>query len=215
MNILKKILQNGLPVPLPLRWMIRSLYRGGVWLVEGLTLIRSVLFIVPVLRSICDRAGYGLRADRIPYMRGRGRLQLGNRVNLSGRSCFYFMSGMPEPPVIEIGDSVFIGNKCTLSAARRVRIGAGTLIGPGVRIHDNDGHPLDPGRRARKERITADEAAPVTIGTNVWIGAGAVVLKGVNIGDDSVVGAGSVVTANVPPQTIVAGNPARRLQTAD
>jgi acetyltransferase-like isoleucine patch superfamily enzyme len=116
---------------------------------------------------------------------------------------------MPERPVIELGDEVFLGNACTLSAARRITVGAHSLISAEVRIHDNDGHPLDPARRRAHEPIAAGDARPVVIGENVWIGARATILKGVTIGSDAVVGAGAVVTGDVPAKTVVAGNPAR------
>jgi len=130
-------------------------------------------------------------------------------VNLSGRSSFYFIHGMPATPAITIGDQTFVGNGCTLAAAKGITIGAHCLLSALVRIHDNDGHPLDPERRRRHEPITADEAAPVVIEDNVWIGASATILKGVRIGRDAVVGTGAVVTDDVPAGAVVAGNPAR------
>jgi acetyltransferase-like isoleucine patch superfamily enzyme len=74
---------------------------------------------------------------------------------------------------------------------------------PGVRIISS-GHPLDPARRRRQ--VTA---APIVVGRNVWIGAGATVLQGVTIGDEAVVAAGAVVTGDVPPAVLVTGVPAR------
>jgi acetyltransferase-like isoleucine patch superfamily enzyme len=142
-------------------------------------------------------------------MRGAGELVLGNNVNLSGRSCFYFLRGMGAAPRIEIGDHAFVGDACTFSAAAHIRVGKHCLVSALVRIHDNDGHPLDPERRRRNEPIRPDEAAPVVIEDNVWIGAGATVLKGVRIGENSVIGTGAVVTADVPANAVVAGNPAR------
>ncbi|MDA0577550.1 MAG: acyltransferase [Verrucomicrobia bacterium] len=208
-NMAKLIAHAGLPLPGPLRPLIRAAYRAGVLAVESLAFARKVLWVEPVLRSVCASVGRGLRAECLPYMRGNGRLTLGDQVNLSGRSCFYFLHGMPATPAITIGDQTFIGNGCTLAAAREIRIGAHCLISTMVRIHDNDGHPLDPGRRLRHEPIRADESAPVIVEDNVWIGAGATILKGVRIGRDAVIGTGAVVTDDVPPGAVVAGNPAR------
>ncbi|MCE9613205.1 MAG: acyltransferase [Lentisphaerae bacterium] len=208
-HIAKSVVHKGLPLPGPLRPLIRGAYRAGVFAVESLAFVRKVLWIEPVLRSVCTRVGRGLRAECLPYMRGEGRLELGDFVRLSGRSCFYFIHGMPAKPSITVGDHTFIGNGSTLSAAREIRIGAHCLLSALVRVHDNDGHPLDPERRRRHEPIRADEAAPVIIEDNVWIGAGATILKGVRIGQDAVVGTGAVVTTDVPAGAIVAGNPAR------
>jgi acetyltransferase-like isoleucine patch superfamily enzyme len=71
-----------------------------------------------------------------------------------------------------------------------------------------EGQPVDPARRRRQ--VTA---APIVIGRNVWIGAGATVLQGVTIGDDAVVAAGAVVTGDVPPAVLVAGVPARTVRS--
>jgi acetyltransferase-like isoleucine patch superfamily enzyme len=117
---------------------------------------------------------------------------------------------------IVIEDDVYVGDDCIVSCAAAVRIGAGTLLGHGVQIFDNNSHPLDPASRAadwsaiRGEGSRAEiEAAPVSIGVGAWIGFGSYVLKGVTIGDGAVVGAGSVVTRDVPAGATVVGNPAR------
>jgi acetyltransferase-like isoleucine patch superfamily enzyme len=208
-KLIKRVLRAGMPVPGVMKPVIRGLYQAGVVVVEGSAFIRKFFWIEPVLRSVCQSVGKGLRAECLPYMRGKGRLMLGENVYLSGRSCFYFMSGMPKTPEIIIGCGTFIGSGCTFSSARQIRVGEKCLISAGVRVHDNDGHPLDPGRRNRNEPITQDEAVEVIIGNNVWIGAGAIILKGVTIGDDAVVGAMAVVTGDVPARAVLAGNPAR------
>ena len=210
---LKRLVYSGLPVPKLFRGVIAGLYRTGVFCVESLAFVKKLLWVEPVLRSVCEHVGAGLRAERLPYMRGKGWLRFGDRVNLSGRSCFYFMHGMGEPPLIEIGDETFVGNGCTFSAGSSIRVGNHCLVSACVRVHDNDGHPLDPGRRREGAPIGPDETAPVVIGDNVWLGAGATILKGVTIGENAVVGTGAVVAADVPPNAVVAGNPARVVKT--
>ena len=210
--IIKKILFKGIPIPRGLRKLIAFLYRVGVCAVEALAFARKLFWVEPVMRSVCEHVGEGFRAERLPYMRGRGRIRLGSRVNLSGRSCFYFPSIDGECPEISIGDETFLGNGCTLSSARRIQIGSHCLIASQVRIHDNDGHPLDPKRRRDGGKITSREVSEVIIGNNVWIGAESLILKGVTIGDNAVVGARSVVTNDVPSLVVVAGNPVRELK---
>ncbi len=211
--LIKRILYAGLPVPVIIRPVIRVLYHTGVCGVEGLAFFKKVFWIEPVMRSVCQEIGSGLRAERLPYMRGKGALFLGEKVNLSGLVGFTFMSGMPVQPEIRIGSGTFIGHGCGFSVARRIVIGKGCLIAGSVHVHDNDGHPLSPDRRLRNERIRQDEAAEVIIGDNVWIGGHSLVLKGVTIGDGAIVGAGSVVTRDVPSASVVAGNPARVIKT--
>ena len=80
-----------------------------------------------------------------------------------------------------------------------------------MRVHDNDGHPLDPEKRRNSLPITPADASPVKIEDNVWIGARATILKGVTLGRNSVIGTGAVVTRDVPSDAIVAGNPAREV----
>jgi maltose O-acetyltransferase len=105
---------------------------------------------------------------------------------------------------ISVGPGVFINFNCVVLDVVRVTIGAGTQIGPGVQIYTAD-HPRDAaGRRAGKEF-----GRPIGIGRNVWIGGGAIILPGVTIGDDAIIGAGSVVTRDVPAGITVLGNPAR------
>jgi acetyltransferase-like isoleucine patch superfamily enzyme len=104
---------------------------------------------------------------------------------------------------IRVGRDVFVNHGCTLNDIGGIDIGDEVMIGPNVSLLTS-GHPLDPATRRR-----AITAAPIRLGRNVWIGASAVMLQGVTIGDDSVVGAGSVVTRDVPAGVLVAGSPAR------
>ena len=105
---------------------------------------------------------------------------------------------------IKLGAGVFINFNCVILDVVEVDIGAMTLIGPGVQILTAD-HPRDPQLRLQGR----ESGRPVRIGSNVWIGAGALLLPGVSVGDNAVIGAGSVVTRNVPAGATVVGNPAR------
>lgn len=107
---------------------------------------------------------------------------------------------------IRLGQGVFLNYNCVILDVAEVSIGDGTQIGPAVQLYAAD-HPRDP--QARAEGL--ESARPVRIGRNVWIGGGAIVLPGVSIGDDAVVGAGSVVTRDVQAGAIVVGNPAREV----
>ena len=106
---------------------------------------------------------------------------------------------------ISLGAGAFLNFNCIILDVESVGIGAGTAIGPAVQILAAD-HPRDPGLRRQKVRF----GRPVTIGANVWIGGGAIILPGVTIGDHAIIGAGSVVTRDVPAGATVVGNPARQ-----
>ncbi|MEX0407125.1 sugar O-acetyltransferase [Aquibium sp. LZ166] len=105
---------------------------------------------------------------------------------------------------IFLADGVFINAGCVILDSARVSIGRRTMLGPAVQIYCAD-HHRDPVRRA----AGLEQARPVTIGEDVWIGGGAIILPGVTIGDRAIVGAGSVVTKDVPEGATVRGNPAR------
>jgi maltose O-acetyltransferase len=105
---------------------------------------------------------------------------------------------------ISLGDGVFMNFGCVVLDVVAVTVGDKTQIGPNVQILAAD-HP-----RGAAERASGLEfGRPVTIGRNVWIGGGAIILPGVTIGDDALIGAGAVVTRDVAPGTTVVGNPAR------
>ncbi|MGV3571049.1 MAG: sugar O-acetyltransferase [Ramlibacter sp.] len=108
---------------------------------------------------------------------------------------------------IEVEEGVFFNFNCVVLDVCRVRIGAYTLFGPAVQIY-TPLHPLDAAQLRAQEY-----GSPVTIGADVWVGGGAVILPGVTIGDRAVIGAGSVVTRNVPPDVFAAGNPCRVIRS--
>jgi maltose O-acetyltransferase len=104
---------------------------------------------------------------------------------------------------IELGERVFFNFNCIVLDVCRVRIGDHTLIGPAVQIY-TPMHPFNAEQRRREEF-----GKPIEIGSDVWIGGGAIVLAGVRIGSRAVIGAGSVVTRDVPDNVFAAGNPCR------
>src|SRR5215813_11841937 len=105
---------------------------------------------------------------------------------------------------IRLGDGVFLNFNCVILDVVEVLIGERTQIGPAVQIYAAD-HPRD----AETRRAGLEFGRPVKIGSDVWIGGGAILLPGVTIGDGAVIGAGSVVTRDVAAGVTVAGNPAR------
>jgi maltose O-acetyltransferase len=105
---------------------------------------------------------------------------------------------------VRIGTGVFLNYGCQLADVATITIGDHCQIGPNVSFLTPI-HPLDPQRREDKW----ETAQPISIGRNVWLGGGVIVCPGVSIGDDTVVGAGAVVTKDLPPRVVAVGNPAR------
>jgi len=108
---------------------------------------------------------------------------------------------------IRVGRNVFINQNCTIYDLGGVAIADDVMIGPNVNIITS-GHPLEPSQR--RAGVTAK---PIAIERNVWIAAGATIIGGVTVGENSVVAAGAVVTRDVPPNTLVGGNPARVIRS--
>jgi acetyltransferase-like isoleucine patch superfamily enzyme len=108
---------------------------------------------------------------------------------------------------IRVGRNVFINQNCTMYDLGGIDIADDVMIGPNVSIITS-GHPIEPSHR-RGSVI----AKPIVIERNVWIAAGATIIGGTTVGENSVVAAGSVVTKDVPPNTLVGGNPARVIRS--
>ena len=145
-------------------------------------------------------------------------ITIGERCSLASDSK-YTALGVNHPIILRTlrpNAAISIGSDTGISGASicagvEVLIGARCLIGANVIITDTDFHPVDPTDRRYSSGERGIAAKPVIIEDNVFIGANAIVLKGVRIGQNSVVGAGSTVTRNVPPNSVVAGNPAHAI----
>ena len=141
---------------------------------------------------------------------GNSRIVVGERgvfrsavaSNAAGLTRRCLVATVAEGAVLEIGSRCGM-SATVVAAAQRVTIGDGVLCGANVTICDTDGHHPDPRRRHEPGPST-----PVVIEDNVWLGMNVILLKGVTIGRDAVIGAGSVVTKPVPTGMIAAGNPA-------
>lgn len=109
---------------------------------------------------------------------------------------------------MKIGEKVFFNFNCVVLDVAQVTIGSRTLLGPNVQIYTAT-HPIN-----YKERASGLEyAKPVTIGEDAWIGGSAIICPGVTIGDRSIIGAGSVVTRDIPANVLAAGNPCKVIRS--
>jgi acetyltransferase-like isoleucine patch superfamily enzyme len=169
------------------------------------------------LRLLGVRYGTDCRFRGRPIVKlARGaQIRLGTAVSVNSRADSN-PAGIPHPTILATlgpGSSITIGDRTGISGAsitarQRITIGSDVLIGAGACVWDTDFHPLDPAERLVHQ--TAGAASwPVTICDGVFIGGRALILKGVTIGMNAVVGAGAVVTKDVRPGDVVCGNPAR------
>ena len=165
--------------------------------------------------EIGDGCVLEVRRETFAHFRSRRRpgLRLGDRVEVHVWTSF----GVEEAGLVEVGDdSILVG--ASIMCADRVTIGRGVVVSYNVVIADSDFHPLDPIERRRDAVALAPgqprprpqlSTSPVVIEDAALIGIGAILLKGVTVGSGARVGAGSVVTSDVRPRDVVAGNPAR------
>lgn len=128
------------------------------------------------------------------------------RTGIKHKENIYF-----EPPFhceygnhIEVGENFYANVNCIMLDVGKITIGDNVLFGPNVSIY-TAGHPIHPESR----NSGYEYGIPVTIGSNVWIGGSCVILPGVSIGNNVVIGAGSVVTKDIPDNVCAAGNPCR------
>ena len=142
---------------------------------------------------------------------GKGRVRIGDKnyfgcptAPMMGNGALLIQARLPEASVV-IGDGNATSNNFSIIAHDSVTIGNDCRIGDLVTIFDADAHEIDP----LKRNVGIGKHAPVHIGNNVWLGSRVMVLKGVTIGDNSVIAAMSVVTKSIPENCVAAGNPAK------
>jgi acetyltransferase-like isoleucine patch superfamily enzyme len=172
--------------------------------------IKQFFIYEPMLRYRCRKVGRGVYLEvNFPLILGYGSIDLGDRVRIGGNVNLMVSYKVHPNPTITVGDDVYLGYETLLSCAERIEIGNRVLVAERATIFDNNNHPLDPQARADNAPVEKEQIAPVKIEDEAWIGAGAIILKGVTVGRGAVVATGAVVTKDVPARTIVAGNPAR------
>jgi len=157
--------------------------------------------LVELVRGFCR--GYpGVRFGARVKLHGRGEYRLCRGSRIHDRVLAYVAKGA----VLELGRGAWIGARTTVKVESRVTIGEASQISWQCQVLDTDFHNI-----YTPSGTAGPRSSPVIIGARVLVGAGAIVLKGVRIGDDAVVGAGSVVSRDVAQHTIVAGNPASEI----
>jgi len=174
-------------------------------------------FVPMLLKLQKIKVGKKARFYGLPVVINKsGKITIGNNFTLS--SAFLAnLVGMWQRSILfaRDGGEIVIGDNVGMSAVtvyafKKIEIGDNTIIGANTKIFDSDFHPADPIYRLNNaDDKTHTGMKETIIGQNVFVGCNSIILKGVTIGDNAVVGAGSVVSKDVPPNCIVAGNPAK------
>lgn len=153
----------------------------------------------------CTRVGSLPRVYGRPRITNLGEIVIGDKFRFFSTTVTSEMVAHPGGR-LEIGSGVFINYGASLSAHRLVQIGDNCQIGSYACLMDNDYHGVE-------NRAEPGDSKPIVLGRNVWLGVRVIVLKGVTIGNNAVVGAGSVVTKDIPPDCLAVGVPARVVRT--
>ena len=179
---------------------------------------------LPFLRALGVRLEPGVQLHGLPIVSGGklGLISIGARCSLVSEARSTAL-GVRSPVILRLlapEAALSIGDDCGLSgtvicAAKSVVIGARCLIGADVMIFDTDFHNPEPANRRYSPPDWERISAPVTIGDNVFIGTRSIVMKGVTIGSGSIIAAGSVVTRDVPANSVFGGVPARLIESLD
>ena len=160
-------------------------------------------------RRLLTRAGRRWRTDGMLFLGRRLEIQIARRAEVRFGRFVWIGDGTKircHEGVVEIGEKTVIGQECTISAYQRVRIGEQCVIADRSMFIDFDHGVVEVERPIREQGIYTRE---VEVGSNVWVGYGACILRGVSVGDNSIIGTNSVVTKDVPANAVVAGIPAR------
>lgn len=192
----------------PTKHLLSSLAHASFYAREAFEWGRRSLVATPMFLSQCHSYGDNISVDRIPYINGTPHIELGSNIRVSG--LIGIAASSKGTPSLIISDGVFIGHGSTFAIASRITIGKYASIGGGCYIADTEGHDHYNPQKPIWEVPAGDGAiSPVTIEDGVQISRNCMILKGVTIGARSVIGAGSVVRSDIPPDSIVMGNPAR------
>jgi acetyltransferase-like isoleucine patch superfamily enzyme len=166
-------------------------------------------------RRFLTRAGWRWRTDGLLFLGPRLELEIGRKARVDFGRFVWIGHGTKircHEGLVGIGAKTVIGQECTISAYKRVRIGEQCVIADRAMFIDFDHGVVEVERPIRQQGIYTRD---VEVGSNVWIGYGACILRGVSVGDNSIVGTNSVVTKDVPANAVVAGVPARIVRMRD
>lgn len=178
--------------------------QGGLW--PFLKVLWTIVSARIYLRS-CSRLGRMVRTCGKPRVVNMGEMEVGDKTIIFSMTVRSELATHPGGR-LEIGSNAFINYGASISAHQLVKIGDRCQISTYAIMMDNDYHQVG-------DRTKPSESKPIILEDNVWLGARVIVLKGVTIGRNSVIGAGSVVTRDVPPNCLAGGIPARVIKSFD
>lgn len=207
----RSVTRFSLPAP---RVLVLPVLRAVLGVRSVAHFVRRVFYAEPLFKAYCAEYGRDVHTGIfLHWVIGKGRIILGDDVLVDGKSSFIFAARYSANPTLRIGNRSGLGHNCVITVAKSITIGDDCRIAGGVTMFDSSGHPSDPDGRRRGEAAPDDAVRPIVIEDNVWLGGGVTIYPGVTIGANSVVATGAVVTASCPPNSLLIGNPARRMMS--
>lgn len=200
-------------MPAP-RWLVVPWLAAVIAMREAVYFVQRVFWCEPLFKAYCTSHGRRLKTGVfLHWVQGKGRLTVGDNVTVDGKSSFVFAVRYCDEPALEIGSNTIIGHNCSFTVGKKITVGSHCLIAGNVQMFDSPGHAMDPAGRKAGQPARIEDVLPIVIEDNVWIGRNAIIFPGVRIGEGSVVAMGTVVMNSIPPNTVVAGNPARQIRS--
>jgi acetyltransferase-like isoleucine patch superfamily enzyme len=187
--------------------VLRLVYEAHFGVIGAWHSIVNLLYRHPLFQARCATFGKGVVIDRLPFVSGHVEIHVGNNVYIGGRVTI-MSARLIDRPVLILKDRAEIGWNTNIAVSKEVIIEEHARVSYDCRISDSDGHPREADLRAQNAPVNLRDIRPVRICKYAWIGNGSHIMKGVTVGEGAVVGANSVVISDVPPYSLVMGNPA-------
>lgn len=190
-----------------MRPLFRLFYQIHFATINVWHLFWNVFYFYPLFQGRCTQIGRNVSIDRMPFVSGPVRIYIGNNVWMGGN--INIASGrILDAPELIIQNNAQINWDTNIVVNRQVIIEEYVRISWNCSVSDSDGHPRQADLRAQNAPMNPRDIRPVRICKYAWIGNGSYIMKGVTIGEGAVIGANSVVISDVPPYSLVLGNPA-------
>ena len=192
----------------------KLLYVAHSSIIKFFSYVTRVFYYTPLFKSrLKTKAKRLYMYGGMPAVMGSLDIEMGADVELAARTTLAGRSLSNPKPLLKIGNQVVIGWHNKISVGTKVELGDQTYLAGDCHLVGYPGHTLDPEPRAKRLPDTDDQCGDIILKKNVWLGSNVTVLAGVTIGENTVVGAGSVVTKDLPANVLAVGVPAKVIKT--
>lgn len=190
--------------------LFRLMYEIHFFAITASRTLLTLFYRGPLFQARCTSFGRDVTIEGLPYVDGHVDIQIGDNVRLGGQLVILSGSTFDQPRLV-IKDRAAIGWNTKITVSKEVIIEEDAIVSYDCRISDTDGHRREADLRAAGVRPAPQDVLPIRICRHAWIGNGTHVMKGVTIGEGTIIGANSVVVSTIPPYSLALGNPAEVL----